>query len=605
MRSGHGVSNAAGTVGAAEALITVILAVVVVAVFGPRHLSRRNDRISSPHDGHARRCHRPVAIVALVAASGLVIASPAVAAQPGRAPVDTDAVDAFLTGQMSKHGIPGLTVALVEGGEVTYTRGYGRASPGRPMSADAAMPLGSTTKTFTAVAVLRLVESGAVDLDAPVTTYLPWFRVADEQAGRTITVRHLLTHTSGLSDVTYNRVLDGHTSLADGVRDLRHARPAAPVGSTFLYVNGNYSTLALIVETVSGQPFADYVRDHIGGPLGMTPHVRAEGAEPTADAVQGHSKLFGFAVPRSAPPYPSMLGAGHLVSTAPDVARLGIALANDGTDGEAAVLDPASVELMRTPATPEVPYGMGWQVGRHRGERIEYHDGAGPTSMSQLVMLPGRDRGYVLVMNQEHLIDSIVVLPQLRAGLLDLLLGHPAVAGGTSVRLIGAVLLGIFVLAAGLVIRSLRRLRGWPRRARTMTRRELTRAIAPRFIVPAAIIVAVYQLSPMMAPCGPGQRSPPLRARLLLGIPAFLAGAGTGVPHVVPAFRHHTDAIDHAEVPAERGFGLLLPDARGGAAQAVDEHVEPGIRSPATPSAGTSPLVPSLERWVDSHVMTP
>lgn len=111
------------------------------------------------------------------------------------------------------------------------------------MSADAAMPLGSTTKTFTAVAVLQLVESGAIDLDAPVTTYLPWFRVADEQASRTITVRHLLNHTSGLSDVTYNRVLDGHTSLADGVRDLRHARPAAPVGSTFLYFSGNHSTL--------------------------------------------------------------------------------------------------------------------------------------------------------------------------------------------------------------------------------------------------------------------------------------------------------------------------------------------------------------------------
>jgi CubicO group peptidase (beta-lactamase class C family)/membrane protease YdiL (CAAX protease family) len=495
----HGVSNTVGTFVIAEAVVITILAAVVVAVFGPRHLSHRNDRVSIVRGAGDRSLRLPAVvtgIVVVVLAGGLV-AAPAAVAQSTSAPVDTAAVDAFLDALISRHGVPGLAVAVIDGDEVSYAQGYGRAGPGRPMRAALPMPLGSTTKTFTAVAVLQLVEDGAVELDAPVTAYLPWFRVTDERASHTITVRHLLNHTSGLSDVTYNRVLDGHTSLADGVRDLRHARLAAPVGSTFLYFNGNYSTLALIVETVSRQPFAEYVRDHIGRPLGMA-HSSAEGADPSADVAQGHSRLFGFAVPRDAPPYSYMLGAGHLVSTAPDLARLGIALANDGTYGDATILDAASIELMTTAGLDEVPYGMGWQTGTHRGEPIEFHDGAGPTSMSQLVLLPDRDRGYALVMNQEHLVDSMVVLPQLRAGLLDLLLGRSAAPAGTSVRLIGAVLLAMFAVSVGLAVRSLRRLRGWPQRAQTLTARQLTRAIGPHIIVPVAVIIAVYQLSPIM-----------------------------------------------------------------------------------------------------------
>ena len=78
--------------------------------------------------------------------------------------------------------MPGLAIALIEDDRVTYVRGYGDAGGGRRMTADIPMPIGSTTKTFTAVAVLQLAEQGRIDLDAPVSTYLPWFRIADKQA---------------------------------------------------------------------------------------------------------------------------------------------------------------------------------------------------------------------------------------------------------------------------------------------------------------------------------------------------------------------------------------------------------------------------------------
>lgn len=431
--------------------------------------------------------------------TGGVLLPGASAAPAVTGPVDTAAVDRFVEDQMDRHGIPGLALAVVEDGRVTYVRGYGSAGAGWPMVADVPMPIGSVTKTFTAVAVLQLVEQGRIDLDAPVRTYLPWFRVAGDDASAAITVRHLLQHTSGLSDLGYNRVLDPRTSLEDGVRDLRHARLTAPVGASFQYFNPNYSTLALIIETVSGQSYSDYVEAHIFAPLGMAHSSGNHRDAAVTGMSEGHNKLFGFAVPRDAPPYRYMFGAGDLVSTAPDLARFAVALGNQGAFGDTRILSPGSVELMRTvPATDGSAYGMGWVVAEHRGEPVGFHDGADTTSMSQLVVLPDRDRGYALVMNQNHLIDGIVVLPQLQAGMLDLLTGRPASAGGMSVRLIGAVVLAIFVVVTAFAVRSALGLRGWGQRVGALTIRQLGRVIAPRVIMPIVTIVAVYQLGPLL-----------------------------------------------------------------------------------------------------------
>lgn len=100
------------------------------------------------------------------------------------------------------------------------------------MTAETPMPLGSTTKAFTAVAVLQLAEQARVDLDAPVVAYLPWFAVADADATSAITVRHLLNHTSGLSDVTYTRVLNGqHETLLSAGRCPGHSSGSVVGGS--------------------------------------------------------------------------------------------------------------------------------------------------------------------------------------------------------------------------------------------------------------------------------------------------------------------------------------------------------------------------------------
>lgn len=111
----------------------------------------------------------------------------------------TNAIDAYIASKMRWPRIPGLAVAIVKDDRIVYLKGYGEAdSSGRPVTPQTPFILGSVTKSFTALAVMQLVEAGKVELDAPVQKYIPWFRVADANASSQITVRQLLYQTSGL-----------------------------------------------------------------------------------------------------------------------------------------------------------------------------------------------------------------------------------------------------------------------------------------------------------------------------------------------------------------------------------------------------------------------
>src|SRR5919199_3951527 len=114
---------------------------------------------------------------------------------------DVAKIDAFVRGQVERHGIPGLALAVVEGDQIIQLGGYGTADrSGRAVTPQTPFVIASASKPLTALAVMQLVEAGKVALDAPVQRYLPTFRVADPVASQQITVRHLLTHTSGIPE---------------------------------------------------------------------------------------------------------------------------------------------------------------------------------------------------------------------------------------------------------------------------------------------------------------------------------------------------------------------------------------------------------------------
>ena len=183
---------------------------------------------------------------------------------------------------MSAQRIPGLSLGIVREGRTVHQQGFGEADEsGRDVTPQTPFIIGSLSKSFTAVAIMQLVEAGQVDLDAPVREYLSWFKVSDAAASEEITVRQLLNHTSGISAKT-GKAAQGNGDLSNealesAVRSSTTAELSEPVGSTFQYSTINYAVLGLIVQEVSGEavrgvrtaadlyPSVRWVFVHLGG----------------------------------------------------------------------------------------------------------------------------------------------------------------------------------------------------------------------------------------------------------------------------------------------------------------------------------------------------
>jgi CubicO group peptidase (beta-lactamase class C family) len=189
-----------------------------------------------------------------------------------------DAIDACIEGQMRRLKVPGVSLAIIEGDQIVRLRGFGYGdgrsrSGGEVPTPQTSFSIGSPTKSFTALAVMQLVEAGRVELDAPVQRYLPWFRVADPQASAQMTVRHLLNQTSGLPESSAERALADFDDRPDATerqaRGLASVKLTHPVGSACEYCDMNYNLLGLIIEAASGKSYADYIKEYIFAPLDM------------------------------------------------------------------------------------------------------------------------------------------------------------------------------------------------------------------------------------------------------------------------------------------------------------------------------------------------
>jgi CubicO group peptidase (beta-lactamase class C family) len=348
----------------------------------------------------------------------LVICLPVMAAitptyaQPLRAETDFAAVDAYVEGQRQALHIPGLALAIVQGDQVAYLHGYGQAAPGgRAVTPQTPFMIGSVTKSFTALAIMQLVEAGQVALDAPVRTYLPWFRVADPQASARITLRHLLNQTSGFStgsglqEMMASDLSDA--AIEAGVRRLADDELSHVPGAVYEYSNVNFNILGLIVQTVSGQSFESYIQEHIFDPLEMQRSFTSLDRAAEAGMARGHMLWFGMPIPKEVPFNRGGLPNGFLICSAEDMAHYLTAQLNEGRYGNVSVLSPQGVAAMHQPAvpqqTPEAYYGMGWEIGQIEGVPAVFHSGDNADFQTHVLLLPTEKLGVVVLLNAQGL----------------------------------------------------------------------------------------------------------------------------------------------------------------------------------------------------------
>jgi CubicO group peptidase (beta-lactamase class C family) len=403
-----------------------------------------------------------VALAALVVGAAYFASSPGsdtpAANGPGAAP-EFATIERFVKQEMAAQRIPGLALGIVKDDRITYLRGFGKADDsGRAVTPQTPFIIGSLSKSFTALAIMQLVEAGKVELDAPAQRYLPWFRVADEKASAQITVRHLLNHTSGLSTKT-GRSYQGNGDTSDAalekaVRKLSSAELTAPVGQTHQYSTINYSVLGLIVQTVAGRSYESYVQTQILDPLHMRDSFTSEAAAERQGLATGYHYSFGR--PRAAhlPYNRGLVPAGYLISSAEDMTHYLIAQLNSGRYGRASVLSPAGMHELQQPAvrTPkaDTSYAMGWFVGPIDGTPAIHHQGETFNFHANAVLVPASRTGVIVLMNAQNSLDLFFAdrMGTISEGVLSLLEGRepsPAPSGIVSF-LVYAVLFGVIAL---------------------------------------------------------------------------------------------------------------------------------------------------------------
>jgi CubicO group peptidase (beta-lactamase class C family) len=287
---------------------------------------------------------------------------------------------------------PGLAVLVRKDGRTVFERGYGSRDlrSHLPIDAHTNFRLASDTKQFTAMAVMLLVHDGKLRYDEPLTEIFPKFPAY----GRRVTIRNLLNHTSGLA--AYEDLMDKKYAGLDwyqipqmhdaGVLALMEQQKGTqfPPGTNWKYSNSGYCVLAMVVEKVSGMPFAEFLRRRIFGPLGMKNTVAYEyGKDQVTNRAYGYTNDAGVWLETDQSPTSATLGDGGVYSSLVDLALWDDALRNH-TLLSAAGMRPA-ITPAKLPATarlrPTEPdgspasYGFGWFLNPYRGHARMWHYG--------------------------------------------------------------------------------------------------------------------------------------------------------------------------------------------------------------------------------------
>ncbi|MDA3648998.1 beta-lactamase family protein [Saccharopolyspora indica] len=409
-----------------------------------------------------------------------LLAALALAAPLPPAPAD---IDATVEEYLRSTGLPGAAVTVTRGTEVLRTAGYGRTPDGEPITERTPMAVASVSKSFTALAVLQLAESGRVELDGPVRAHLPEFRLADPRADR-ITVRQLLDQTSGLSDSTvhpFTRPQPG--SLAEAVASMRSATLVAEPGERWEYHNPNYQVAARLVEVVSGLPFDDYLQRHVFEPLGMADSRAIDTADELPPSARGHLMVLGGAIAVPEPPAFGG-GSGGVLSSAHDMAAWLIAQNNPGR-----IASEAAITETHTPSPASGSYALGWSVGTTAsGERVISHSGDLFTSTAYQALLPDSGYGIAVMANTGLAHGDAAALAD---ELIALVTGEPVRPPSGALPAIDAVLLGLAIGVALLAVRGAVRARRWAD-SRTGCPSTVLRLLP--LLVPAVLCASIHRI---------------------------------------------------------------------------------------------------------------
>ena len=342
-----------------------------------------------------KRMNLTVTAVCAVAASALLTAQGLLSADM------QSKVDAAVHDVLAKTSVPSASVGIVQGGRVVFTKAYGHARLTPPMLAttDLHYAVGSISKQFTAASILLLVQQHKVSLDDPVSRFVPGL-----SRGNEVTVRELLSHTSGYQDFWPQDYVPPDMEQSTTPQHIIDRWAKQPLdfepGTQWQYSNTNFIIAGLIVQKASGTPFTKFVHAQILDRLGLTSAVDFDALGPSAAQPIGYMR-YGLGPLRPATPTGPgwMFGAGELAMTPSDLAKWDISMIKQS------LLAPVSYKAMETTVLLKngvsSGYGLGVEVGELGGHRMISHSGEVSGFTAENMVFPDDSAAIVVLTNQD------------------------------------------------------------------------------------------------------------------------------------------------------------------------------------------------------------
>ncbi len=339
-------------------------------------------------------------IAVLLAAFWISFVYKAQAAEP-ETPANIQALSQWLGQRQQDSGVIGVSAALVVDGKVVWKQGFGYADRNADvaMTPDTQVGIGSVTKTFTALATMQLQEQGLVDIDQPLSRYLPEFRIRTHGEDRDqVTLKRLITHSSGVPTDVFLDMEGSQARYTDVVTLLNRTALAHSPGTVGLYSNAGYNLLGHALSRTSGIDYPDYLKQRVFTPLGMT---NTGFAADTQGRVR--SKAYGPDGIEATAFELRDIASGGIYSSAEDLAKYAVALMEAYHGESSQLISRSAVRSMFTLRT-DIPIdtnkkGLGWFLFRNDNRFAAYHAGSTFYSNAAVLLLPEQKTAAIILAN--------------------------------------------------------------------------------------------------------------------------------------------------------------------------------------------------------------
>lgn len=340
-----------------------------------------------------------------------------------------ETLDTYIETFLADNRIPGASVGISHHDEIFYANAWGITGEGKKaVTTETPFLIGSISKAFTGLAVLKLVEEDGLVLDDPIVKHLPWFTLNDQEDASQITIRQLLTHTSGLSRsnglLIADRGNEENNTIKKGVKKLANVKLTEKPGEIYQYSDANYLILGALIEHISGLSFSEYLKQHIFLPLDMNQAGADRHNVYEKGYAAGYQSWFGMPIKSQVPYDNGGSPYGYMAASTEDLLKF-LTVFNSGHE-QSDILSNESMKAYLSPLSQlnDKFYGFGWRFSNlEQEDKSIWHAGSTPDSRAEVFMYPETKWSGVILTNKNHILEE-EQLVHLKEGIIRIINGH-------------------------------------------------------------------------------------------------------------------------------------------------------------------------------------